>query len=144
MKALSVEAVFFCLGTGVLLGALFLLLKLGKCLLGLGKWGEAFLDILYCLLGAGVVFLSALAVDKGRLRVAQLLLQGIGAWAFLAALDPFLCGAVAFLEKIIGQVFGFWKRKWRALASHFPRKTKKIKAKRKKTGRKKKKDAKST
>ena len=88
MTAWAWPAAFFCLGTGAALGLLFLLCKMVRIGLGAGPWLTAALDVLFCLICGAVVFLCALAVDKGRLRLFQAALQSLGAWAAVVGLDP--------------------------------------------------------
>jgi len=91
MTGLSAPAVFFCLLTGCALGMLFLLLKALRLSLSAGRFLTAVLDAAFGIVCGGVAFLTALAVDKGRLRLMQALLQMLGAWGAIAALDPFAC-----------------------------------------------------
>ncbi len=91
MTGLDAPAVFFCLLTGCALGVLFLLLKALRLSLSAGRLLTALLDAAFGTVCGGVVFLTALAVDKGRLRLMQALLQVLGAWGAIAALDPLAC-----------------------------------------------------
>ena len=70
------------------MGCLFLLFQGVGILLGAKKLGTALLDLVFCCLCGGFVFLCALAVDSGRLRLYQAALQGLGAWAAAASLGP--------------------------------------------------------
>jgi hypothetical protein len=78
----------FCLTSGAALGALFLLCKALRLALGGGKLLTAALDTAFGLVCGAVVFLCALAVDKGRLRLLQAALQALGAWGVVVSLDP--------------------------------------------------------
>ena len=71
MSDWALRCVFLCLAVGAVLGGLFLIFKLLRILLGLGKVGTAVLDMIFCAVCSAVVFLCALAVDKGRLRFFQ-------------------------------------------------------------------------
>ncbi len=104
MTGAGAPVVFFCLLTGAALGALFVVLKALRLGLSAGRLLTALLDVLFGIVCGGVVFLSALAVDKGRLRLIQALLQGLGAWAAVTALDPAACAlgrAVSLLKRKI-------------------------------------------
>lgn len=101
MNGLSLPAACLCLWTGAALGCLFLLLKLLRLLLRGGRLMTAVMDAAFCLFCAAVAFLCALAVDKGRLRLAQVVLQGLGAWGAIAALDPFVVGLARLVRKIV-------------------------------------------
>lgn len=100
--------VFFCLAAGAALGALFLFCKTLRLALGAGRLLTALLDVLFGLVCGAVVFLCALAVDKGRLRLLQVVLQALGAWSAIVALDPFAAK--------LGKGLGFLRRKLAALA----------------------------
>lgn len=130
---MTTECFFFCLTTGAALGCLFLLCKLLLLFFRFGRVAQAVVDILFCLIAAAVVFLCALAVDSGRLRLMQAVLQLLGGWAVTAALDPFLCGAVRLLQNIFCKLSGFLKRKLSILTSCLHRK-KKIAAKKREKG----------
>lgn len=91
MTALQAPAVFLCLLTGCGLGVLFLALKALRLSLSAGRLLTAALDTAFGIICGAVVFLTALAVDKGRLRLLQALLQILGAWGAVAALDPLAC-----------------------------------------------------
>ena len=84
MSGQALPLVFFCLATGAAMGCLFLLFQGVGILLGAKKLGTALLDLVFCCLCGGFVFLCALAVDSGRLRLYQAALQGLGAWAAAA------------------------------------------------------------
>lgn len=109
MSGQGMPVVFFCLATGAALGCLFLLFRGFAALLGLKKWGTAAMDLLVCCVCGGAVFLCALAVDSGRLRLYQAALQGLGAWAAVKALGPWIVGGARRLKNI------FWKL-WALLA----------------------------
>ena len=96
------------------------------------------------LLGLTAVFLCALAVDSGRLRLYQAALQGLGAWCVVAAFGPLARRGIARLRKIFGKLFsllGRWAgiplghlRQGAATRAHPGKKTgKKLKKPRKKT-----------
>lgn len=104
MSGLTVPVLFFCLATGAALGCLFLLFQ-GFCqLLGGGKWMLALLDLLFGILAGGWVFLCALAVDRGFLRLYQVVFQGLGAWACVTALWPLVSRGIGGLKKIFCKV----------------------------------------
>lgn len=100
MNGLSLPAACLCLWTGAAMGAFFLALKFLRMLLHGGRILTAVFDFCFCLLCSGAVFLCALAVDKGRLRLAQGVLQGLGAWGAVAALDPFVVGVAALIRRL--------------------------------------------
>ena len=81
-------AAFFCLVSGAALGGLFLGAEALAGLLGLKKPGRALLDLLCCAVTGVAVFLCALAVDSGRLRLYQVALQALGGWAVWGAFAP--------------------------------------------------------
>ena len=81
MSDWALRCVFLCLAVGAVLGGLFLIFKLLRILLGLGKVGTAVLDMIFCAVCSAVVFLCALAVDKGRLRFFQAGLHLLGAFS---------------------------------------------------------------
>lgn len=144
MTGATFPAAVFCLATGAALGCLFLLCKLARLLLGAGKWATALLDVAFCGVCALVVFLCALAVDRGRLRLFQAGLQGLGAWAAVQALDPFLTGAARGLRKTWCRVRGLL-RGWAVfLVGLFPRPGPSRGRKGKKSGTKAKKAKKKT
>ena len=144
MKSVSWELLFFCLGTGAALGCLLLLFRTVRILCHAGKLMTALLDVLYCCLCGAVVFLCALAVDKGRLRLLQVLLQLLGGWAAVTALGPFVSGIARRLEKIFRKFSGFFRKRCRIFTSHFQRKKPKSAKNRKKTGKRQKKPKKKT
>ena len=101
-------------------------------------------DVLFCCLCGGFVFLCALAVDSGRLRLYQAALQGLGAWCVVAAFGPLARWGIGRLRKIFGKLcslLGRWAgiplghlRQGAATLAHPGKKTgKKLKKPRKKT-----------
>lgn len=56
MSDWALRCVFLCLAVGAVLGGLFLIFKLLRILLGLGKVGTAVLDMIFCcsLFGCGL------------------------------------------------------------------------------------------
>ncbi len=104
MTGAQAPTIFFCLATGCALGMLFLLLKALRLGLSAGKILTAVLDVLFGIICGAVVFLAALAVDKGRLRLLQAVLQMAGAWAAITAFDPAVCA--------LGRAFSWIKRKF--------------------------------
>lgn len=127
MTAGIVPAAFFCLGTGAALGVLFLLVKaVGLALRG-GRLYTFLSDLAFGIFCGAVVFLCALAVDKGRMRLFQATLQLAGAWAAVTALDPFISGlgigmrkAAVFLFRLICrplQAAGQKRAKWKKARS---------------------------
>lgn len=144
MSAGAPAVTFFCLGTGAALGCLFLLFRVLRILLRAGKLLTAFLDILCCCLCALVVFLCALAVDKGRLRFFQAGLQLLGGWAAVTALGPFVAGLAEKVRKIFSRLSLLFRRGRAFLVSHFRRRRPARAKKPKKTRRKGKKLPKKT
>lgn len=144
MSGQGVAVLFFCLATGAALGCLFLLFRGFSALLGFRKWGTAFVDLIFCCLCGAVVFLCALAVDKGRLRLYQAGLQALGAWAVVAALGPWLGKSVEGLKRFFWKVSAILARRMGFLRGLFTR-GKDTRGKRgKKTGKKPKKQRKKT
>lgn len=97
---------FFCLASGALLGLLFLAGEAIAGLLGLKKPGRAVVDLLCCGVAGVTVFLCALAVDSGRLRLFQVALQALGGWAAWAALSPW--------ARRTAHLGAAWRRRFRA------------------------------
>lgn len=110
MSGQALPVAVFCLATGAALGCLFLLFQGMSQLLGLKKLGAALVDVLFCCLCGGFVFLCALAVDSGRLRLYQAALQGLGAWCVVAAFGPLAHWGIARLRKIFGKLFSLLGR----------------------------------
>ncbi len=121
MSGLSLPVLFFCLATGAALGCLFLLFQGVRMLLGGGKALKALFDLLFGAAAGGFVFLCALAVDRGFLRLYQAVLQGLGFWAAVRGLGWLVEGAVRLLQKIFGRFLALWARLGRFLRRHFPR-----------------------
>ncbi len=122
MTALSWETLFFCLATGAALGLLYAVFAGVRALLRAGKVLTAVLDVVFCLLCAAAVFLCALALDKGRLRMTQAVLQLVGGWAAAQVFCPLTVGTVRVLRKIsrrAGQILG---RPLGIFRGHFRRK----------------------
>lgn len=107
MTGMTLPAACFCLMTGAVLGGLFLGCKLLRGLLYGGRLCAAVLDVLFCLVWALTAFLCALVIDKGRLRMFQMVLQGLGAWGTIVALDPFVNGLTGLMRRMGRQV-----KKW--------------------------------
>lgn len=128
--------VFLCLATGAGMGALFLACKVLRVLFGLGKWSTAILDVFFCLVCTLVVFLCALAIDKGRLRFYQAGLQGIGGICLVLVLDPFVSGIAGGIHRVFLRLFARGKRILSRFKGFFVRfcgkRGKKIKKRRKK------------
>ena len=121
MSGQALPVAVFCLATGAALGCLFLLFQGMSQLLGLKKLGAALVDVLFCCLCGGFVFLCALAVDSGRLRLYQVLPQALGAWAAVTALGPWTRRGAGALQKIfcrlwrlLGVAAGFLRGLFRA------------------------------
>lgn len=144
MSGGTVRALFFCLATGAALGCLLLLFQAARILLHAGKLLTAVLDVLYCCLCALTVFLCALAVDHGRLRLFQAGFQLLGGWAAVAAFGPFVSGLAKWMRKIFCKVSGLFRKGWSFLTSHFHRRKPKAAKKAGKTARKPKKAKKKT
>lgn len=120
MSAGLVQTAFFCLSTGAALGCLFLLCKVLRLLLRLGKVWTAVMDILFCAFCGMVLFLCALAVDKGRFRLFQAVFQGLGAWCAIEVFDPFVSRAAKLLRSmfckvhtLLGRGRAFWRARFR-------------------------------
>lgn len=107
MTGITLPAACLCLMTGALLGMLFLACKLVRGLLYGGRICTAVMDILFCLIWAVTAFLCALVVDKGRLRMLQMVLQVLGAWGAVVALDPFVNGVTSLVRRF-GIRLGGW------------------------------------
>ena len=129
------RVLFFCLATGAGLGALYAVFSGVRVLLRAGKGLTAVLDILFCLICGTVVFLCALAVDKGRLRFYQAALQLLGGWSAAAVLTPALCGLAGLWQKIFCRFTGFLQEKFSILRARLRPKQKKPTKKRKKPGK---------
>lgn len=111
MNTLSLPGACLCLATGALLGGAFLALKLARLLLRGGRILLFVSDLLLGPLCAVVAFTVALAIDKGRLRLFQVVLQGLGAWGTICALDSLVNGTAAWLRKVTGKLRGFLRRR---------------------------------
>ena len=122
MTGLTLPAACLCLMTGALLGGLFLFFKLLRGLLYGGRLCAAALDIIFCLVWALTAFLCALVVDKGRLRMFQVVMQVLGAWGTVVALDPFINGVTNIVRR-----FGRWLGKGLSRPASFLRKRWRIK-----------------
>lgn len=105
MTGAGLLTISLCLATGGALGVLFLLLKAVRLALGAGKWATAFWDVAFGAVCGAVVFLTALAVDKGRMRLLQGALQVLGAWGCVVALDP-------FVSRVGRGIRAFWLKLW--------------------------------
>lgn len=130
MTGLTLPTACLCLMTGGALGGLFLLLKLVRGLLRGGRLFAAALDVLFCLIWALTAFLCALVVDKGRLRLFQMVLQVLGAWGAVVALDPFVSGATALARRIARRIGAWLSRPVRFLRRRLGSRLASIKAKR--------------
>ncbi|MFR0839025.1 MAG: spore cortex biosynthesis protein YabQ [Neglectibacter timonensis] len=65
MSDWALRCVFLCLAVGAVLGGLFLIFKLLRILLGLGKVGTAVLDMIFCAVCSAVVFRARLRLIRG-------------------------------------------------------------------------------
>lgn len=144
MSGQGVAVLFFCLATGAALGCLFLLFRGFSALLGFRKWGTALLDLIFCCLCGGMVFLCALAVDKGRLRLYQAGLQALGAWAVVTAFGPWLGKGVERLKRFFEKLSAILVRRVDFLRRLFTRGKDTQRKRGKKTGKKPKKQRKKT
>lgn len=134
MTAPLLPAVSLCLLTGSALGLLYLLLKAIRLSFSTGRFSTALLDILFGLTCGVVVFLTALAVDKGRLRFLQAASQLLAAWATLTALDPLATALGLALRKLALTL----RRPFAYLLSKLPRRRKRRRASgKRKAGRRK-------
>lgn len=104
------RVLFFCLATGAGMGALYAVFSGVRALLRAGKLLTAVLDVLFCLVCGTVVFLCALAVDKGRLRAYQAGPQLLAGWAAAVTLEPFVRGAVLNLQKLFAVLTKFLRK----------------------------------
>ena len=89
------------------------------CCLGWAGWPPAFLTPVFCCLCGGAVFLCALAVDNGHLRLYQAVLQGLGAWCVVVALDPWVRKGSQAPKKIFWEGLGLSGGKSRLPAGAF-------------------------
>ncbi len=144
MSGQALPVVFFCLATGAALGCLFLLFRGIAALLGLKKLGIALFDLLFCCLCGAFVFLCALAVDSGRLRLYQAALQGLGAWTVVVALGPWTLKGSRRLRSFFKNLSAFLTGRLGFLRGLFPRGKDMEKKRKKKTGKKPKKQRKKT
>lgn len=133
------QVLFFCLASGAALGALYAALRGAGTLLRAGRLLTGVLDTLFCLLCGAVVFLCALAVDKGRLRAFQLALQLLGGWSAAVVFTPLCTRAALFLQKIFGRIGGFFGRRLAFLRQRWQSKRIKRRKKSRKTRKKRKK-----
>ena len=90
-------------------------------LLAGGKALKALFDLLFGAAAGGFVFLCALAVDRGFLRLYQAVFQAWASGRRSGAWDGWVEGAVRFLQKIFGRFLALWARLGRFLRGHFPR-----------------------
>ena len=144
MSGLTVPVLFFCLAKGAALGCLFLLLRVVRQLLGAGKGLTFLLDLLSGALAGAFVFLCALAVDRGFLRLHQLVLQGVGAWAAVQGLGGVVEALVRRAQKIFCKLLAVLARGGRFVKGLFPKPDPGKPEKKKKTRKKKKKPRKKT
>ncbi len=110
MSGLGWPVLSFSLASGAALGCLFLLFRGFSRLLGLKKLGTALLDVLFGGLAGGFVFLCALAVDSGHLRLYQVVPQGLGAWGAVRLLGPGPAGGAGVLQKIFCRTLAPFER----------------------------------
>jgi hypothetical protein len=144
MKGQALPLIFFCLATGAAMGCLFLLFRGLAALLGLRKFGTGVLDLLFGCLCGGFVFLCALAVDSGRLRLYQAALQALGGWAVAVSLGPWIDKGAKKLRSSFWRLSGVLRR-WMVFLRGLFQKPKRPKgSKGKKTGKKPKKQRKKT
>lgn len=144
MKGQALPLIFFCLATGAAMGCLFLLFRGLAALLGLRKFGTGVLDLLFGCLCGGFVFLCALAVDSGRLRLYQAALQALGGWAVAVSLGPWIDKAAKKLRSSFWRLSGVLRRWMVFLRGLFPKPKRPKGSKGKKTGKKPKKQRKKT
>lgn len=144
MTGQALPLIFFCLATGAAMGCLFLFFRGITLLLGLGKLGTGVMDIVFCCLCGGFVFLCALAVDNGRLRLYQAALQALGGWAAAAAMGPWVEKGIKRLIKSFWRLSGVLGRWLTFLRGLFPKPKGPGRKQGKKTGKKAKKQRKKT
>lgn len=110
---LVLRYVFLCVLSGAGLGLFYVLLKMLRILFGIKKIGTAVLDILFFSVAGVVLFLVALAADRGRLRFVQVSLQLIGFLSVLLAVDPSVEQVSAYIYRKSVKVSTKIKRKFR-------------------------------
>ena len=130
MIGLTLPVACLCLMTGAMLGGLFLFFKLSRGLLYGGRLMTAVLDVLFCLIWALTAFLCALVVDKGRLRMFQIVLQVLGAWGAVVALDPFVNGVTGMVRRFGRRLWGWLSRPVRFLRKRWRKKLADMRARR--------------
>lgn len=144
MRSQVLPVLFFCLATGAAMGCLFLLFRGVARLLGLGRVGTAVADLLFCCLCGGFVFLCALAVDSGRLRLYQAALQLLGAWSVVVSLGPWVRRGALAVKKFFEGLFAFLAGKKGFLRGLLPARKGPGEQRGKKPGKKPKKQRKKT
>lgn len=131
-----VEVTVLCLVSGVLLGLLFLLMKIVKLALRIGKIGEAVLDILFWAVMAVVFFLLSLAISGGQLRFIQMALSLLGLFAVMLIFDPFINMISNKVNITLKRVFAFFKRRHQSFIRKKKKRKKKIQEKKDKKAKK--------
>ena len=144
MSGQVMAVAIFCLATGAALGCLFLLFRGISLLLGLGRLAAGLFDAVFCCLCGGAVFLCALAVDNGHLRLYQAVLQGLGAWCVVVSLSPWTRKGIRALKKFLGKVWAFLVGRAGILRGLFPTRAAPSGQPGKKAGKKAKKQRKKT
>ena len=132
------EVTVLCLVSGVLLGLLFLAMKILKLALRIGKIGEAVLDILFWAVAAVVFFLLSLAISGGQLRFVQTALCLIGLFAVLLIFDPFIDLISNKVNIILTKIFSFIKRRMQFFSRKKRKRKSQNKSKKDKKAKKKK------
>lgn len=140
----AMELAVFCLGTGAAMGCLFLLFKAVRIVLGAGKVLTAVMDVVFCCVCAVVIFLCALAIANGRLRLYQAVGQGVGAWAAVTLLDGAVVRAAKFLAVLGERFVGVFNKCFAFLCAGFRRKKRAARKKQKNSKEKQQKAAKRT
>lgn len=113
----------FCLATGAAMGCLFLLLRVFRIFLCAGKLLTAATDVIFCCVCAVAVFLCALAVDRGRLRLLQVVGQAIGAWAFVTVFEPLFAWAAKRFSRMKSKFHDVLYKRFKVFAGVFCRTT---------------------
>lgn len=129
----AAELAVLCLGTGAAMGCLFLLFKMFEILVGASKLMTAVLDVIFCCVCAAVVFLCALVVADGRLRLYQAVGQGVGAWAAVTLLDGAAVRAARLLAAAAEKIVGIFNKCFAVFSVGFQHGGRVVRKKKKKT-----------
>lgn len=86
----NIQHLFLWFFSGGVLGGLFLIRRIFLLLLRVKKLGQGICDFFLCIAACFVVFLVALATDRGRLHFWQLFFQLAGFVILALCFDPFV------------------------------------------------------